>query len=169
MRRSNEDFVKHHRNKLKMEWPPAWVLVEVASFGAVSNLLTQLRQSTIRQAVADTWDMDEQTFCSLFHHLSVVRNVAAHHSRLWNRRFIVTPKIPKTRPAYLLPNLNRVKSSERNVYNTLVLLTHLVTTINPTSKWPARLSAHIKKLDPTLISQMGFPPNWRTLPLWRSV
>ncbi len=33
MERSREDFIKHHRGTLFMPWPPAWVIVEVASFG----------------------------------------------------------------------------------------------------------------------------------------
>jgi hypothetical protein len=42
MDRSKETFIKHHRDTLKMPWPPAWVIVEVASFGAVSNSLVLL-------------------------------------------------------------------------------------------------------------------------------
>ncbi|CAK0760372.1 hypothetical protein CCP3SC5AM1_2820002 [Gammaproteobacteria bacterium] len=32
--RSQEEFIHHHREMLRMSWPPVWVLMEVASFGA---------------------------------------------------------------------------------------------------------------------------------------
>ena len=65
MERSKEDFIKHHQTTLGMPWPPAWVIAEVASFGMTSNLISQLKNPAIRQEIADTYQFDEKTFCSL--------------------------------------------------------------------------------------------------------
>lgn len=172
MERSREDFIKHHRGTLFMPWPPAWVIVEVASFGNVSNLLSQLRQSSIRQAIADPFGMDEQTFCSLMHHLSVLRNCAAHHSRLWNRTFVFKFKLPRKKPPHLWPNFHLdplLPKTEGKIHNTLILLLHLVTYIEPTTDWPERLIRLLRSLDPTLIPEMGFPSDWQTRPVWQSL
>lgn len=172
MKRSKEVFVKHHRVTLGMNWPPIWVLVEVASFGAVSSLLGQLEPPTLRQSVADRFELDEKTFCSLVHHLSVVRNTAAHHSRLWNRRFVVTFQLPRKKPAHLWANFNTAglngTGKERQLYNTLVLLLHLIQCIEPQSCWSRRLRAHMHKLDSALIADMGFPADWVTRPIWHT-
>ena len=170
MDRSKEEFIKHHRNNLAMNWPPVWVLIEVASFGNISSLLGQTVPPRIRQAVADTYDLDEKVFCSLFHHLSVVRNTAAHHSRLWNRKFVVTFQLPKKKPQHLWPNFSTCPQHgtgrERKLYNTLVLLVHLIQCIEPASDWPHRLCAHLRTLDPALHSDTGCPASWQQLPLW---
>lgn len=170
--RSREEFIQHHRANLFMPWPPAWVIVEIASFGNVSNLLSQLRQSAIRQAVANPFGMDEQTFCSLVHHLSVLRNSAAHHSRLWNRRFVFKFKLPKKKPPYLIPNFfvdPAMPQKEGKIHNTLVLLVHLMTCIEPSSDWPERLIRLLLSVDPNLILEMGFPTDWKTRLLWQSL
>jgi abortive infection bacteriophage resistance protein len=170
-RNGKEPFLKHHRYCRKEPWPPIWVLVEIASFGAISNMLSQLQPPKLRQQVANTYQMDEKTFCSLIHHLSVVRNTAAHHSRLWNRRFAVTFQLPKKKPANLYPNFyvhpNAVDQRESKIYNTLVLLLHLIRTIEPTSHWPERLINHISSFDSTLLPDMGFPTDWQTRPIWK--
>ena len=172
MERSKEDFINHHRHNLSMPWPPAWVIVEIASFGNISNLLGQLRQSSIRQAIADPFGMDEQTFCSLMHHLTVLRNSATHHSRLWNRSFVIKFKMPKKKPTHLLPNFYidpAMPKKEAKIHNTLILLVHLTTCIEPATGWPERLIHLLRSLDPKLISQMGFPADWQTRPIWQSL
>jgi len=171
MERSKEVFIKHHRDTLKMPWPPAWVIVEVASFGAVSNLLGQVQPPALRQSIADTYHLDEKTFCSLFHHLSIMRNTAAHHSRLWDRKFVITFQLPRKKPAHLWPNFNLAvvspPSRESKIYNSLVLLVHMIEIIEPGSHWPATLAKHIKTLDPRLIPDMGFPADWEQRPIWK--
>jgi len=128
MNRSKEDFIKHHRNKLAMPWPPAWVIAEIASFGNTSNLIGQLRDPSLRQAIADSYQLDEKIFCSLLHHLCVLRNTAAHHSRLWNRKFVITFQLPKKKPAHLHPNFYRPPGigNFRRIHNSLILLVHLL-------------------------------------------
>jgi abortive infection bacteriophage resistance protein len=171
MNRSKEVFIVHHRKTLGMPWPPVWVVFEVASFGNISNWLGQLQPPALRQSVADTYQLDEKTFCSLFHHLTVLRNIAAHHSRLWDRKFVVTFQLPRKKPAHLAPNFYHDPAlppgRESKIYNSLVLLRHLLQIIEPNSHWPQRLVAHIQTLDPKLIPHMGFPPDWQKCPIWQ--
>ena len=173
MERSKEIFIKHHHENLGMLWPPIWVIVEVASFGNVSNLLGQIQPPTLRQAIADTYQLDEKTFCSFFHHLSVLRNIAAHHSRLWDRKLVITFQLPRKKPAHLWPNFHHVPADpaggESRIYNSLVLLIHLIQIIEPASHWPKRFAEHIRTLDARLIPDMGFPADWQQRPIWKQL
>jgi abortive infection bacteriophage resistance protein len=172
MERSKEDFIKHHRGTLLMPWPPAWVIVEIASFGNISTLLSQLRQSAIRQAIATPFGMDEQTFCSLMHHLSVLRNTAAHHSRLWNRLFVFKFKLPRKKPPHLRANFYEdplLPKQEGKIHNTLIILIHLLRCIDPSTDWPQRLTRLLRTLHADLIPEMGFPPDWQTRPMWQAL
>lgn len=172
MERSKEDFIKHHRGTLLMPWPPAWVIVEIASFGNISTLLSQLRQSAIRQAIAEPFGMDEQAFCSLMHHLSVLRNTAAHHSRLWNRLFVFKFKLPRKKPPHLRPNFFEdplLPKQEGKIHNTLIILIHLLRCIDPATDWPERLIRLLRTLHPDLIPEMGFPADWQTRSMWQAL
>lgn len=171
MDRSKEEYIRHHREILGMPWPPAWVIAEVASFGNTSNLIGQLRDPSLRQAIADSYQLDEKTFCSLLHHLTLLRNTAAHHSLLWNRKFVVRFKLPKKKPAYLYPNFSILKkgSNSARIHNSLILLIHFVRCIEPATHWPERLLATIQTLDPTLLPLMGFPTDWQTRPIWQEL
>lgn len=168
MSRSREEFIRHHRTVLAMPWPPAWVIAEVASFGNTSNLISQLRQPALRQAIADPWQFDETVFCSLLHHLCYLRNVCAHHSRLWNRGFTITFQLPRRKPPHLHPNFHRPPGPQgpRRIHNSLILLLHLLETIDPATPWPRQLLLLLRTLPAPLLLEMGFPPDWQLRPLW---
>ena len=61
---------------------------------------------------------------SLLEHSVYIRNLCAHHARLWNRRFTITMSLPQRQPAALVASLN--PKENRRVYNTLTLLAHIV-------------------------------------------
>lgn len=169
MDRSKEEFIRHHQSVLGLPWPPVWVITEVASFGNISNLLGQTADPALRQAVADSYQLDEKVLCSLFHHLSVLRNIAAHHSRLWDRRFVITFQLPRKKPAHLAANFHddpADPAGRRKIYNSLILLVHLLRQIESATHWPQRLSTLLHALDSGLLAQMGFPADWQRRPLW---
>ena len=96
--RSKEDFVAHFRDIYGMKRPPIWAACEVMSFGQISSFYGQLVSARLRQVIADTYGLDERVLVSFLHHLNLVRNICAHHGRLWNRRFTISVQIPRTKP-----------------------------------------------------------------------
>jgi abortive infection bacteriophage resistance protein len=106
------------------------------------------------------------------HHLSVLRNCAAHHSRLWNRTFVFKFKLPRKKPPHLWPNFHLdplLPKAESKIHNSLILLLHLVACIEPTTDWPERLIRLVRRLDPALIPEMGFPSDWQSRPVWQAL
>jgi abortive infection bacteriophage resistance protein len=173
MSRSHELFVQHYQQKYNTTRPEVWVAIEVASFGTISKLLKHTAPPRLRQDIADTYRLDEKTLCSLFHHLSILRNTAAHHSRIWNRKFTFLLQLPKKKPAGLYPNFHESPSDHgtrtRKLYNSLVLLIHCLQIIEPRGDWPQRLITHLKTLPTNLIPDMGFPTDWQTRPIWQQI
>jgi hypothetical protein len=76
-------------------------------------------------------------------------------------------QLPQSSPPAVIPNLNRVQ--DRLIYNTLVLLIHMVGIIEPTANWPRRLTHHLLSLKPDLLPHMGFPPDWQQRPMWQKL
>jgi abortive infection bacteriophage resistance protein len=163
--RSRDTFAEHYRNRYgDPELPPIWMIAELISFGQLSKWFTNLAQRSDRKAIADPFGIDERILGSFGHHIVYIRNICAHHARLWNKRFTVTMQLPRT-PAPLSASLNA--STDRLLYNTLTTMAHLLRVIAPGSTWRARvreLIVRVPQVDPTL---MGFPADWTTRPTWR--
>lgn len=162
-RRSHEAFIQHHFQKYDEPVPPLWAVVEIMTLGQLSKWYDNLLHRADRNAVAHRYDMDEVNFSSFLHHLTIIRNLCAHHSRLWNREITFTFKLPTHRPAGLVTSLNTQNS--RRIYNTLTTLIYLMNTISPDNQWKQRLKALLGKhqID---VSPMGFPTNFSTNPIW---
>ncbi len=163
--RSKEVFVAHYNNKYTdPPTPPIWAVVEVMSLGQLSKWVSGLARSKDRQAISRVYGIDEIVTTSFLHHLTIVRNICAHHGRLWNRRFGFQAKMPR-RPRSLNQSLNPQRP--KYLYNTLVLLEYFMNIINPDHHWKQRLIALLQKHPSADPAAMGFPTHWQTLPVWR--
>ena len=163
IRRSTEDFLRSHRGTGTVR-PPVWMVCEVMSLGQLSALYDNLAAPADRQSIADAYGFDEKVLRSFLHHLTVVRNSCAHHARLWNRRFAVTFTLPRKKPATLLAQFH---SETRAIYNTLVVLTHLLDTIEPGQHWTNRLIKLLGGHSWDITPHMGFPEDWRERDIWK--
>jgi abortive infection bacteriophage resistance protein len=173
--RSQEEFVAHFRTVYHMPRPPIWAACEVMTFGQVSNFYSQLTEPKLRQAIADTYGLDERVLVSFLHHLNVVRNTCAHHARLWNRRFTVSLQPPRTKPPTIISSFdatpqksatNPQPRAPNKLYNTLVMLGHVMDIIDPPARWRHRLREVIAAQSFPVASHMGFPLDWPTRPIW---
>lgn len=164
--RSQETFVKHYLSKYTQPaMPPLWAVVEVMSLGQLSKWYTNIKKRHDRQAIAEIYDLDEVVLTSFLHHLTIIRNICAHHSRLWNRQFAFQMKIPRTRPAQILNSFNHAQS--KKLYNTLVLLEYLMERISPGTHWKQRLIKLLQSHPAAEPVAMGFPDGWEILPVWK--
>lgn len=159
-----ETFVQHLLAKYAEPLPPIWATVEILTLGQLSKWYANLKSGADRNLVGHIYDLDEINLVSYLHHLSTVRNLCAHHSRLWNREFTFTFKLPRQRPRVLLGNFNA--HEPRRIYNNLVMLLYLMNLIAPGHHWRQRLLDMLNRhhIDP---AHMGFPDDWSTRSIWR--
>jgi len=164
--RSHETFVSHHRERYPdHKLPPIWVSCEVLSFGQLSVWYENLAHGNDRRDIAEPYRVDEQILVSFAHHLTYVRNVCAHHSRLWNREMTITMKLPR-RPATLEASFN--PNMPRRSYNTLTMLALMLSTISTGSAWCAQLLKLLEEHPSVDLASMGFRADWRRLSLWQT-
>lgn len=162
-RRSHEPFIRHFNERYDEPLPPIWAAVEIMTLGHISKWYANLRHRADRNAIARRYDMDETHLCSFLHHLTVIRNLCAHHSRLWNREFTFTFKRPSHRPHALAASLNH--HDGRRIYNTLAALAWLMDCTSPDHGWKLRLRELLERyrID---TRPMGFPEDFAAMPLW---
>lgn len=162
--RSNETFSDHFKIKYTEKLPPIWAAVELMTIGQTSHWYGNIKQRSDKNSIARIYDLDESILGSYLHHLTIIRNICAHHGRLWNRRFTFAIRMPR-HPIGLSQSLNMEEADIKSLYNTLVFLKYLMDKINPGHQWDVRLN---KLLDSNCINiaAMGFPSSWKTLPVW---
>ena len=173
---SKDKFINHYKETYTAPYlPPVWMAVELMSFGLLSKFLSNLKHRSDKNQIARVFELDEGIFTKFIYHLSLVRNVCAHHGRLWDR-LISVPFIPQNTPvnlegAIINDHLDNKRNGSEGVklYNTLVMIDHLLGFIvldNETDDWKQNLF-HLIDDNPEELHKMGFPVDWRDRDIWR--
>lgn len=164
--RSDELFIKHYQETYTSPtMPPIWVVCEIMSFGLLSRWLKSMKPTVPRNKIAKSYSIDYSVLVSFIEHLTYLRNVCAHHGRIWNRKMTKTMQIPRTKPQNLISSFNLEESSSRKIYNSLVMVIYLLNIISPENHFKFRL---IKLINHHAINPvaMGFPISWEERPIW---
>lgn len=139
--RSKEDFIKH--NKKKYGHPlPIWIACEVWDFNTLSELYDGMHPEDQNEIASKYGIQNGRTLASWLRSLNYLRNVCAHHSRLWNRNIIDQPKKP---PESVVPELEKAwKPGNEQVparpFLLLCISQKILQAINPSSSWWQRFS-----------------------------
>lgn len=169
VRSSKEEFIKHLTQKYEEFLPPIWAVVELMTMGHLSKWFSNIKARNDRQAISRIYGLDEKILTSFCHHLTPIRNYCAHHARLWNRDFTVLMTLPNNGRTELINSLNIPAANQqpnRKIYNTLVMLVHLMDVINPSHHWKLRLIDLIDRHQVD-VSRMGFPSDWKNRDIWK--
>jgi abortive infection bacteriophage resistance protein len=166
--RSKETFIVHFKSKYGIEHPlpPLWMLTEVMSFGKMLTLFNGV-DDEIRRKIAHEYGVQDNILQSWLGTINVVRNISAHHCRLWNRELGYKPLFPKKQKypqwhnPFTLPN-NRI-------FAILTILKYLLTIIAPTSKWSERFYDLLQRYPEIVLTDMGFPENWKKHSVWSNI
>lgn len=161
--RSDETFIVHLTRTYAEPLPAVWAICEVMSLGLLSRWYGNLKSGGTRRAIARAYGLDDGVLESWLHHLTFIRNTCAHHGRLWNREFTITPAQPRSKPAGLVDGF---QPGSRKLYNTLLMLLHFMDVVSPRSGWRQRLKALVAEYRvPT--EPMGFPQAWAEHAIWQ--
>lgn len=165
-KRSREPFVDHFFGKYTSETDlPLWMSSELMTFGAMYTLYRGVAPA-IQKAITNPLGVPDKVLESWIKTLNQVRNICAHHGRLWNRVLGIKPLIPRQNkyPEWHDP----VSIMNDRMFGVLSILRYLLRLVAPQSQWQARLTALIAEFPDAPIAEMGFPANWKDSPIWRS-
>jgi abortive infection bacteriophage resistance protein len=173
-RDSKEDFIRHFNAKNSGALP-VWAGIEIWDFGMLSVFYSGLRHN-LRQPIAHSLGVGNPVLLSSWlRTLNFVRNICAHHSRLWNRNLVDRPKTtgqgvppelhhlqqPLAAPLRMLP-------AER-VYGAIAVAQYLLRNLSPDDPFSQDMCDLLSEMPRAFGDggQMGFPANWQQLPLWQ--
>jgi len=164
--RSDEEFIDAFTKKYSNPLPPSWMMLEITSFGTLSFLYSNLKPGKVKRDIARHFGLNDKTFSSWIHSIVYLRNVCAHHSRLWNRVMSIQPVRPRNIYKTWLENDG---VSNNRTYYILTIILFLMQIINPGHTIVARFKALLEKYPNVDVFAMGFPENWEIETLWSTV
>jgi abortive infection bacteriophage resistance protein len=144
-----DGLIKEYYRKYSTEMPPCWIFFEVLAFGKLVRILVNLKRSH-RKPIAEFYSMPDKDFLSGLRGLVDIRNMCAHHERLWNRR-------SKNRS-----ELHPSGVENNSVFSYILFIKDLLNVISPTSTWTVRMQTLLQE-NIEYTTEMGITEDWKTL------
>lgn len=163
---SNETFVASFRQKYTAEPAlPLWMVCELMTFGDMLTLYKGL-EPQLRSSVSAHFGVTDEILRSWLTALNTVRNLGAHHARLWNRELGTQPAIPRRNkhPEWHAP----VPIVAHRIFGVMTILRYLLNRTCPESRWQTRFEELLAEYDEIALADMGFPSDWQQSPLWKN-
>lgn len=163
-KRSDEDFINAFRQKYSDPLPPSWMTAEITSFGSMSMLYKNLKPGKEKRDIAHFFGLSDSVFETWLHSIVYLRNVCAHHTRLWNRAMSIRPQIPRSPHKTWLTN---TAVANNRTYFILSMINYLLQTVNPKNTFKQRFKNLLAEYPNVDTKALGFPANWQNEPLWK--
>jgi abortive infection bacteriophage resistance protein len=153
-------FVQHHLQQYGAL--PIWAAIEIWDFGLLSKLFAGMKFQDQTQISATYAAPRGEVFAQWLRSLNFIRNVAAHHSRLWNINVLERSSVPPGWPTQLV---------NARPFFYFGLMQQLLGVICPRSSWAKRLADLLadfpKGCNPAIsLEDFGAFPGWAQTAPW---
>jgi abortive infection bacteriophage resistance protein len=167
--RSQEIFIKDQRRRHPNQDADAWKIMEVASMGTLSKLYKNLKHQLPEKAIiANKMGLNlHSELSSWLEAITYVRNIIAHHSRLWSRNMVKVPIVNLNNPisVWLDKPLSPVQTKKPFLIISTML--YLCNEVTPNHQIKTKI-LNLFGNNPTIpIYKLGFLNNWQDQGLWK--
>lgn len=166
----NEPCVKHFTSTYGLTNLPIWAVMEIIPFGTVTYYYQGL-PFQVKKKICDHFHVHPSIFLGWLMALKRVRNICAHHGRLWNRQIDarISQKIDRIPMLGDLYQCLKVQSGKNSttMFTVLSICAFCLREIRPESKWVERLKKTVDDYPGIPLQKMGFPSNWKSYALWK--
>ena len=169
----------YHRNYTKEKYLPFWMLIEIVDFG-FTELVFQNGTNVVSPIIAQYFGVKKHFISSWLNGLRGIRNICAHHSRLFNRNDLFQIDIPNdnlwNKPIPIHQTKKHIAKdgrtidkviNQRTLFPILSVLAYMLKIIIPQSGWKDRVKDLLKEFDDIDKTQMGFPYAWEESGIWK--
>lgn len=142
--------------------PPLWLAAEVFSIG---DLVTLYKGSPgpIRKGLSHGFEIPEPVFESWLLCLQAVRNICAHHGRIWNRTLGVQPAEPDNSFRWAAAELG----PRDRIFYTITILAYCMSILCDGSHWGERFRELVEEKHAHVPPrQMGIRGAWQSHAVW---
>ena len=168
--RSQEIFVKDQKTRYPGENVDAWKIFEIASFGTLSKFYKNLfHQLPEKSKIANEFGLSlHNELSSWLEAITYIRNIIAHHSRLWSRNMVKRPfeRLVNPQRPWLSSNLLEVQC--KKPFLIISCMVYLCNSITTDHNIKNKLLQLFKDNPMTPIYKLGFLNNWNKQPVWET-
>jgi abortive infection bacteriophage resistance protein len=165
-KRAKENYARHY--PINYESPslmPGWAMLEELTLGDLSYLYAGLAKDSDKKTVARDVGLTMPLLESWLKTLNTIRNICAHHSRLWNRELGLKPELPRN-SNLIWPEYHREHQDHMRIAVVISILQHFMTQISPHDGWKNKLFNLFNNYPEINQAMMGLPANWQDDPFW---
>jgi len=166
--RSQEDFIKNHKQHYPKQHAEAWKILEVASMGTLSKLYKNLK-ITLPERSMISKEMGVNSphiFSGWLESIAFIRNVIAHHSRLWSRTMVKRPSMQLNNPTGAWFTQPPRQGQIDKPFSTISCMVYLCNFLNNTQEIKSKIIDLIESYPNVPVYKLGFFNRWRNEPLW---
>jgi abortive infection bacteriophage resistance protein len=162
---SNEVFIEHFKQKYsEPEYPPAWMSIEIFTFGQVSRHFSNMKKFADKKKIAEHFGIESRVLESWLHSISYLRNICAHHARLWNRTLRVKPQFPNSK------NYNSkffLNYGNDKIFSLIIIMKYLLDIVHSKNSFKEKIQNLLMEYPSINKNKMGFPQDWDNNDIWK--
>ena len=161
---SKEDYIENFRRNYVENYPPAWMITEVLSFGNLNYIYSNIANNRLMKRISDYFGLKPQVFTSWLTVLANLRNMCCHHARVWNRDFMLNPAEPrKTSNAWIDTSL----IDKKRIFYRLCIIRYFLSFVSPGNNFNEKIANLLARFPSVDIAAMGFCKDWQKDTLWK--
>lgn len=161
---SKEDYIEDFRRNYVENYPPAWMITEVLSFGNLNYIYSNIANNRLMKRIGDYFGLKPQVFTSWLTVLANLRNMCCHHARVWNRDFMLNPAEPrKTSNAWIDTSM----IDKKKIFYRLCIIRYFLISVSPNNNLNEKLLDLFVQFPSIDIAAMGGYKEWQDSLLWK--
>jgi abortive infection bacteriophage resistance protein len=167
--RGQEPFIRDHRQRYPDRPAESWKLMEIASIGTLTKIYKCLnRNLRERGLIAKEMGINSpRVFIGWLESIALIRNIIAHHSRLWNRLMEKRPRMHLTNPLGAWFANPLTSGQLQKPFSTISCIVYLCNHLTESDELKHQILSLIKSYPNVPIYKYGFFNHWDLEPIWR--
>ncbi|WP_299233930.1 Abi family protein [uncultured Bacteroides sp.] len=160
---SKEGYIEDFSRNYVESYPPAWMIMEVLSFGNLNYIYSNIASNKLMKRIAGYFGLKPQVFTSWLTVLANLRNMCCHHARVWNRDFMLTPAEPRKMSSIWI---DTSKIDKKRIFYRLCIIRYFLASVSPNNNFNEKIANLLACFPSVDITAMGFYKNWKDEYLW---
>jgi abortive infection bacteriophage resistance protein len=168
LQRSQEIFIREHLRRYPTEAADSWIILEIASLGTLSKLYKSLRINLAERGVIakELGITSPSLFTGWLEAITFIRNLIAHHARLWSRVMLIRPGMQLSHPDKPWFNRPLKRAQLYQLFSVISCMVYLCAHLDKSESMKQQVLSLIRNHPGIPIYKYGFFNDWEAEPLW---
>lgn len=149
--RSKEAFVTHFKETYNSDILPIWMVVEIISFSTLSKFFKALKSE--HETMTTELNIPSKVLKNWLHVMNHIRNICAHHGRLWNKQFSIKAQIPKK-----LPQFKGLRNDK--IFILIMILDYMFKYLDTADGFSEKIKSLLREYPEISLEALGFTDDW---------